>query len=39
MKRIAIPTLVKLTMDWIAHHSIDEMCAVAWRWQSNNPNG
>ena len=22
-----------------AERGIDEMCADAWRWQSNNPNG
>ena len=26
-------------MGWKARHSLDEMCADSWRWQSMNPNG
>lgn len=26
-------------LGWKAERSIEEMCADAWRWQSNNPNG
>ena len=26
-------------LDWQAQRGIEEMCADAWRWQSNNPNG
>jgi UDP-glucose 4-epimerase len=26
-------------LGWQARHSLDEMCADAWRWQSGNPSG
>jgi UDP-glucose 4-epimerase len=29
----------KAELGWEAQRGIDEMCADAWRWQSNNPNG
>ena len=35
----ADPTLAQSEMGWFAIHGIDEMCADAWRWQENNPNG
>jgi len=35
----ADPTKAKTELDWQAEKGIDEMCADAWRWQVNNPNG
>ena len=35
----ADPAKANVELDWQAMHSLDEMCADAWRWQSNNPNG
>jgi UDP-glucose 4-epimerase len=35
----ADPLKAKLSLGWTAEKSIEEMCADAWRWQSNNPNG
>jgi UDP-glucose 4-epimerase len=32
-------TLAKKLLGWEARHTLDEMCADAWRWQSGNPNG
>lgn len=29
----------KAELDWVAVHDITAMCADAWRWQSNNPQG
>lgn len=29
----------KNELDWTAKRGIEEMCADAWRWQVNNPNG
>ncbi|WP_201587588.1 UDP-glucose 4-epimerase GalE [Psychrobacter jeotgali] len=29
----------KALLGWEAKHSIRDMCADTWRWQSNNPNG
>lgn len=29
----------KAELHWVASRGIDEMCADAWRWQSNNPEG
>lgn len=29
----------KILLNWEAKRSITDMCADAWRWQSNNPNG
>ncbi len=38
-KCYADPSYAKEVIGWQAHKEIDEMCADAWRWQSNNPNG
>jgi len=35
----ADPTLAEKELGWKALRGIDEMCADAWRWQLNNPNG
>jgi UDP-glucose 4-epimerase len=35
----ADPLKAKLSLGWTAEKGIEEMCADAWRWQSNNPNG
>lgn len=35
----AEPSLAKTQLDWEAKHGLDRMCADAWRWQSQNPNG
>ena len=35
----ADPSVAKSELDWSAHRGVDEMCADAWHWQSNNPNG
>jgi UDP-glucose 4-epimerase len=35
----ADPTKARQEMGWQAMRGIDEMCADAWRWQSNYPNG
>jgi UDP-glucose 4-epimerase len=35
----ADPLKAKLSLGWTAEKDIEEMCADAWRWQSNNPNG
>jgi UDP-glucose 4-epimerase len=35
----ADPSLAKRLLGWQARHSLDEMCADAWRWQSGNPSG
>ncbi len=35
----ADPALAKLELKWEADKGIDTMCADAWRWQVNNPNG
>ena len=32
-------TLAKKLLGWEARHTLNEMCADAWRWQSGNPNG
>jgi len=32
-------TLAKKLLGWEARHTLAEMCADAWRWQSGNPNG
>jgi UDP-glucose 4-epimerase len=32
-------TLAKELLGWRAKHTLTEMCADAWRWQSNNPDG
>jgi UDP-glucose 4-epimerase len=35
----ADPTLAHTTLNWAARRTLDEMCADAWRWQSQNPQG
>jgi len=35
----ADPTLAAELLGWRAELGLDAMCADAWRWQSNNPNG
>jgi UDP-glucose 4-epimerase len=32
-------TLAQDTLGWRAKHALADMCADAWRWQSNNPHG
>jgi UDP-glucose 4-epimerase len=36
---VADPSLAEAKMGWKALRGIDEMCADAWRWQSQNPEG
>ena len=35
----ADPTLANVELGWTATRTIDDMCADAWRWQSQNPDG
>lgn len=35
----ADPSRAKAELGWVAQRSLDEMCADAWRWQSQNPDG
>lgn len=35
----ADPSKAERELGWRAEKGIDDMCADAWRWQSNNPNG
>jgi UDP-glucose 4-epimerase len=35
----ADPSEAKRELGWSARRGIDEMCADAWHWQSNNPHG
>jgi UDP-glucose 4-epimerase len=35
----ADPALARRLLGWEARHTLAEMCADAWRWQSGNPNG
>jgi UDP-glucose 4-epimerase len=35
----ADPTKATMELNWEAEKGIQEMCADAWRWQQNNPNG
>ncbi len=35
----ADPGLAMRLLGWQALHTLDDMCADAWRWQSANPNG
>ena len=35
----ADPALALRLLGWSAKHTLADMCADAWRWQSNNPNG
>jgi UDP-glucose 4-epimerase len=32
-------TLAQRLLNWRAKHTLADMCADAWRWQSNNPDG
>ena len=32
-------TLAQQLLGWRAKHTLADMCADAWRWQSNNPDG
>lgn len=38
-KYYADPSLAKTLLGWEAKLGIDRMCADAWRWQKNNPDG
>jgi len=35
----ANPALAKRLLGWEAQHTLQDMCADAWRWQNGNPNG
>ena len=35
----ADPSRAHAELGWKATHTIDDMCADSWRWQSNNPEG
>ena len=35
----ADPALAKRLLGWEAQHTLQDMCADAWRWQKGNPNG
>ena len=35
----ADPSLAERELGWRATRGLDEMCADAWRWQANNPDG
>jgi len=35
----ADPSKANQELNWKTTHTLDEMCADAWRWQSNNPQG
>lgn len=35
----ANPALAHRLLGWQARHTLDDMCADAWRWQSQNPGG
>jgi UDP-glucose 4-epimerase len=35
----ANPALARRLLGWEAQHSLQDMCADAWRWQEGNPNG
>ncbi len=35
----ADPSYARELLGWQATHTLDDMCADAWRWQSQNPNG
>ncbi len=35
----ADPSKANRELSWFARRTIEEMCADAWRWQSQNPNG
>jgi UDP-glucose 4-epimerase len=35
----ADPALAQSLLGWSAKHTLADMCADAWRWQSGNPDG
>jgi UDP-glucose 4-epimerase len=35
----ADPAKAQAELGWVAAHTINDMCADTWRWQSQNPNG
>ncbi len=35
----ADPSLAREVLSWQARHTIDDMCADGWRWQSQHPDG
>jgi UDP-glucose 4-epimerase len=35
----ADPTVAERELGFQASHTLDQMCADLWRWQSMNPNG
>ena len=35
----ADPSLAREELGWSAHRDVEQMCADAWLWQSQNPNG
>lgn len=35
----ADPTKANNELQWVAERDVDDICADAWRWQSQNPNG
>ena len=35
----ADPSKARVELGWVAERDLDEMCADAWRWQSQNPDG
>ena len=35
----ADPALAHSVLGWRAQHTLADMCADAWRWQSGNPDG
>jgi UDP-glucose 4-epimerase len=35
----ADPGRAQAELGWAATHTIDDMCADSWRWQSQNPDG
>lgn len=35
----ADPTLAETELGWKAEHTLEEMCADFWRWQTMNPDG
>ncbi|HSV78313.1 MAG TPA: UDP-glucose 4-epimerase GalE [Ramlibacter sp.] len=38
-KLYADPSLAEELLGWKARHTLEEMCADSWRWQSGNPKG
>jgi len=35
----ADPTYAEKELGWSAQRNLDQMCADAWKWQSDNPDG